>query len=180
MEMIVNCWLWPDHDWNDVISLYFWCDVITMIFRIWRHFSNSKLKFECIFIRRWHGHCFDVISILKFDFILIRRRRRYFFDVILILKLKFSEMTFCYRTVPTTIGKSWVVLWFDIDNRKTAVRPCSPNHRGVGEYMMRAGNINSVFGHHSWLLEYPILWHKMLKRPRQKNKEIAVYFHDKI
>ena len=148
-----------------IISKFFWreskikfrySDIPMTRSLLWRHFSNSKLKFECIFIRRWHGHCFDVILISKFEFSLIRRWRGYFFDVILILKLKFSEMTFCYRTVPTTIGKSWVVLWFDIDNRKTAVRPCSPNHRGVGEYMMRAGNINSVFGHHSWLLEYPI------------------------
>ena len=138
------------------IPIFRHSDIPMMWSLLWCHFSNSKLKFECIFIRRWHGHCFDVILISKFEFSLIRRWRGYFFDVILILKLKFSEMTFCYRTVPTTIGKSWVVLWFDIDNRKTAVRPCSPNHRGVGEYMMRAGNINSVFGHHSWLLEYPI------------------------
>jgi len=141
---------------SDLKIKFRYSDILMTRSLLWRHFSNSKLKFECIFICRWHGHCFDVILISKFEFSLIRRWRGYFFDVILILKLKFSEMTFCYRTVPTTIGKSWFVLWFDIDNRKTAVRPCSPNHRGVGEYMMRAGNINSVFGHHSWLLEYPI------------------------
>ena len=147
---------------------------------LWRHLSNSKLKFERIFIRRWHGHCFDVILISKFEFSLIRRWRGYFFDVILILKLKFSEMTFCYRMVPTTIGK--VELCCDLTST-IAKPPYGPAHQTIAALvsiwcgrgiLIQCSDVTLGY----WNIQF--LWHKMLKRPRQKIKEIAVYFHNKI
>ena len=64
--------------------------------------------------------------------------------------------TFTYRIVPTTIGKSWVVLCFYMNNCNTVARPCSPNHCGAGEYMIRGVHIKDAYGIEPWLLEYPI------------------------
>ena len=74
----------------------------------------------------------------------------------MISNIEREPQTFTYPIVPTRVDKSRVVLCFCINNRNTAARPCSPNHRGVGEYMMRAGNIEGECGDRSWLLAYPI------------------------
>ena len=90
--------------------------------------------------------------------------------------------TFTYPIVPTTIGKSWVVLCFYINNCNTPHGPARQIIVALVSIWCGRGILiqcaDSTLGLGYYNIQF--LWYKMLQRPRQKIKQKAMCFYNEI